>query len=96
MVMVTGSAIPTDKEKGMYTVYGKPDCPQCEQAKALLKNRGYEFTYVDIVNDPSKRTVLMVKVENAIGRLPRSLPVIFEGEKYIGGLDDINHATIPF
>lgn len=32
----------------MYAVYGRPNCPWCDKAKALLQERGLAFNYYDI------------------------------------------------
>ena len=29
----------------MIEIYGKPQCPFCDRAKALCEQKGYEYTY---------------------------------------------------
>jgi glutaredoxin 3 len=62
----------------MITVYGRPQCPFCDQAKALLENRGVEYTYVDITKQPQAREML---VEAGF----RSVPQIYNNATHIPG-----------
>jgi glutaredoxin len=43
----------------MITVYSKPQCPFCDQAKALLEQKGIPFTTVDVSVDPHAREKIM-------------------------------------
>ena len=36
-----------------YTVYTKPDCPQCDKTKAYFDARGISYTAVDITEVPA-------------------------------------------
>jgi len=70
-----------------YTVYGRPGCGPCLNAKELLKSKGKEFEYIDIMN--------LVPVElDDFKEKHRSVPQIYLGDKHIGGLQDLtNHLT---
>lgn len=35
----------------MFVVYGKPNCINCDKAKAMLNSAGFEFDYVDVTKD---------------------------------------------
>jgi glutaredoxin 3 len=65
-----------------YTVYGRPGCNPCQQAKDLLKSKDKAFTYVDIMN--------LVPVElDDFKEKHRSVPQIYLNDEYIGGLQDL-------
>ena len=65
-------------------VYTWSTCPFCIRAKALLQNKGVEFTEYCIDGDEQARDVM---AQRANGR--RSLPQIFIDEQHIGGCDDL-------
>ena len=65
-------------------MYSTQVCPYCQNAKALLKQRGVEAIddiHVDL--DPAQRTAMVALT----GR--RTVPQIFIGETYVGGCDDL-------
>jgi len=62
----------------MITVYGRPQCPFCDQAKALLENRGVAYEYIDITQDLEARQML---VDDGF----RSVPQIYKGTTHIPG-----------
>lgn len=64
-------------------IFTGPGCSHCEQAKALLKQHGLEY---------SERDVTSPGVINEFReRLPRlkALPQIFADGKHLGGLEDL-------
>ncbi|MDP9045442.1 MAG: glutaredoxin 3 [Pseudomonadota bacterium] len=66
-------------------MYSTQVCPYCQQAKALLRQRGVdtiEDIRVDL--DPTQRTRML---ELTGGR--RTVPQIFIGDTYVGGCDDL-------
>jgi len=65
-------------------VYSKDYCPYCKRAKALLTQKGVNFTNIEIGNN-AKLTQEMV--EKAGGR--RTVPQIFIDNIHIGGSDDL-------
>ncbi len=65
-------------------IYTWSRCPFCLRAKALLTQKGVEFTEYCIDGDESARQVMATR---ANGR--RSLPQIFINDQHIGGCDDI-------
>ena len=64
-------------------VWTKPNCPNCDQAKALLKNKGIEYEERNIGVDWTKEQLLEA-VPTA-----RTVPQIFMGEEYVGGYTDL-------
>ena len=77
------------KEKRMYTIYGKGNCPNCENAKKLLESKNIEFEYITI-NAASEEVKLL---ENIAGKSIKSVPQIIRTEngfsEYIGGLKEL-------
>ena len=69
----------------MYKVYGKQVCANCDKAKSLLTLKGIDFEYIDIEKDNDAR----VKLE-WYGF--RSVPQVFKGETYIGGLQSLQQS----
>jgi glutaredoxin len=64
-------------------VWSKHQCPYCDQAKALLKQRGIEFEERNIMTDWTKEQLL----EAVPGA--RSVPQIFLDDKLIGGFTEL-------
>jgi glutaredoxin len=62
----------------MIKVYGKPQCPYCDQAKALLESKDVAYEYIDITQQPQARQML---VESGF----RSVPQIYNDETHIPG-----------
>lgn len=65
-------------------IYTWSMCPFCIRAKALLSQKGVDFTEYCIDGDNEAREKM---AERANGR--RSLPQIFINDQHIGGCDDI-------
>lgn len=65
-------------------IYTKAFCPYCHRAKALLEQKGADFTEYDITMGGPKRTEML---ERAPGRT--TVPQIFIGGVHIGGCDDL-------
>lgn len=65
-------------------VYTWSRCPFCLRAKALLNEKGVEFTEYVIDGDEVARSQM---AKRAHGR--RSVPQIFINEQHIGGCDDL-------
>jgi glutaredoxin 3 len=65
-------------------IYTTPYCPYCLDAKALLKQKGADFTEIDVSRDRAMRGKM---TERAHGRY--TVPQIFIGDRHIGGCDDL-------
>lgn len=64
-------------------VWSKYNCPFCDQAKALLSQKGIEFEERKI-GDGYTREDLLEAVPTA-----RTVPQIFLGEEYVGGFTEL-------
>ncbi len=65
-------------------IYTSPLCGFCHAAKRLLKQKGVEFSEIDVLLHP-KRKVEMIERANG----GRTVPQIFVGETHVGGCDDL-------
>ena len=65
-------------------IYTWSSCPFCIRAKALLKQKGVEFTEYSIDGDIQAREKM---AQRANGR--RSVPQTFINNQHIGGCDDL-------
>ena len=66
------------------TVYSSMLCPYCTRAKRLLKEKGVEFTEIDLMQEPLRKREMIEKA----GGLT-SVPQIFVGETHVGGCDEL-------
>ena len=64
-------------------VWSKYNCPQCEQAKTLLRQKNIIFEERKI-GDGWYREDLLAEVPNA-----KSVPQIFFDQEYVGGLQEL-------
>lgn len=65
-------------------IYTTPTCPFCHAAKALLKDKGVDYSEITVL-DPELREAMTLR---AHGR--RTVPQIFINDAHIGGYDDIS------
>ena len=68
-----------------FTVFGRPGCGYCTQAKNVLESKKLPFRYVDIHREKIKPADL----EKTIGRPVKTVPQIFHGKLHIGGYEDL-------
>ena len=73
-----------DSSIAQVEIYTWKFCPFCIRAKALLNEKGVDFTEYSIDGDNDART----KMSERAGGL-RTVPQIFINEKSIGGCDDL-------
>jgi glutaredoxin 3 len=76
----------------MFTVYSKPACPACDTAKALLKQKGLDFSEVILdVGQPKVEGKTYIDRQSLLTKFPmaRTVPQITKGEQYIGGLQEL-------
>lgn len=64
-------------------IWSKYHCQYCEQAKALLKQKGIEFEERKIGDGWTKEDLLEV-VPTA-----RTVPIIFLNDEYVGGFEQL-------
>lgn len=65
----------------MYTVIGKPNCPQCDMVKSLFTAKHVDYKYQEIGKD--------ITLEEAKGLIPatvRSVPILMNDGKFVGGV----------
>lgn len=63
----------------MLVVYSKNHCPYCDQAKALLKNKGIEYSEIKIDEDSTAREFIVTEGH-------RTVPQIYkDGELFVEG-----------
>jgi glutaredoxin 3 len=65
-------------------VWSQTNCPACQEAKRILISYGIEYTECMIGTGTYTKKDLIEKVPNA-----RSVPQIFIGGEYIGGLPEL-------
>ncbi len=73
-----------------FTIYSKPGCTYCEQAKELLKSKGlqYEELILD-VGQLKDQGVTYYTVNQLKEKIPtaRTVPQIFKDGEHVGGFD---------
>lgn len=76
----------------MFTVYSKPACPFCDQAKQLLDHNGipYQVMHLD-VGQPRQEGENYISREELLALVPsaRTMPQIHDGSRFIGGFADL-------
>ena len=65
-------------------VYSKAVCPYCDRAKALLTQKGAEYTEKRIDLNPDDLQAMLEKSNGA-----RTVPQIFINDQHIGGFDQL-------
>ncbi|WP_252177252.1 glutaredoxin [Endozoicomonas sp. 4G] len=68
-------------------IYGKPDCPYCENAKMWAKTKSMDIEYLTINKDYTVEE-LQEAVESTGNRFTRSVPKIFVNGEFIGGFTE--------
>ena len=68
-------------------IYSKSACPQCDQAKMLLKTRSIEFKEIKI-DDEAERLAFFEKCGPSV----RQMPQIFINNQRVGGLAGLQAA----
>jgi glutaredoxin len=80
---------------GRYRVFSKPGCQYCEQAKALLTEKGLPFDeyVIDVgqVKDSRKSYVTLDYLKNLIPGV-RTVPQIFKDDELIGGFEALKQS----
>ena len=68
---------------GHVTIYTTPYCPFCMRAKGLLRERNIAYEEIDVASRPSLRDEISKKTGHM------TVPMIFIGEEFIGGADEL-------
>lgn len=64
-------------------IYTTPVCPYCVRAKQLFKQKGVQWTEIDVSRDANERMALMERTKQ------RTVPQIFINGQHVGGCDDL-------
>jgi glutaredoxin len=79
-----------------YTIYSKPNCAYCDQAKALLEQRGKPYVVVTLdIGQPKSSSEQYITKTDFLRLIPtaRTVPQIMgttaEGVHYIGGFQEL-------
>ena len=65
-------------------IYTSPLCGFCHAAKRLLKQKGINFSEVDVLINPSRKPEM---IQRANGK--KTVPQIFIGTTHVGGCDEL-------
>lgn len=68
----------------MITIYGSPGCVFCIRAKQLCGSKEIPFEYFNLGDD-----IPLIDIQERIGAPVRTVPQIFDGDKYIGGYQEL-------
>lgn len=75
-----------------FTIYSKPNCSHCDQAKKLLASKGMEYSelIIDVGQDkdPSKTYVAVSDLKQRVPSA-QSVPQIFVDDVHVGGLEGL-------
>ena len=66
-------------------IYSSPLCGFCHAAKRLLKQKGVNFSEINVLAQPARKSEML---QRANGR--HTVPQIFVGETHVGGYDDLS------
>lgn len=65
-------------------IYTSPLCGFCHAAKRLLKEKGVQFSEVDVLKQPGRKAEMIKRANGG-----RTVPQIFVGDTHVGGCDDL-------
>ena len=66
-------------------IYTSPLCGFCHAAKRLLKQKGVNFSEIDVLVDPSRKPEMIQRADGG-----RTVPQIFIGDTHVGGCDELH------
>jgi len=66
-------------------IYTSPLCGFCHAAKRLLKQKGVNFSEIDVLADPSRKPEMIQRANGG-----RTVPQIFVGDTHLGGCDELH------
>ncbi|QHJ13046.1 Glutaredoxin 3 [Paraglaciecola mesophila] len=65
-------------------IYTKGHCPYCHRAKALLEQKGVQYTEFKVDVQPELRPEMITRANGG-----STVPQIFIGSQHVGGCDDL-------
>lgn len=78
-----------------FNIYGKQDCPHCVAAKAILDQKGFEYSYRSVPEDLSREEFTAI-LSGDYNIIPRSFPQIevnhdhtINDWEYVGGFQQL-------
>lgn len=82
----------TENKMEHYTIYGKEACAFCDNAKAILTQRGKSFTYKKLDEDYHRDDLFEILADK-FNVIPRTFPQVIltsdDKESYIGGFTEL-------
>ncbi|SFN41755.1 glutaredoxin 3 [Roseovarius lutimaris] len=66
-------------------IYSSPLCGFCHAAKRLLKQKGVNFSEINVLAQPARKSEML---KRANGR--HTVPQIFVGKTHVGGYDELS------
>ena len=70
------------------TIYSTPVCPYCRRAKAFFDELKVVYKEVDLAGDEKLRNEMVEKYQW------QTVPMIFVGDEFIGGYDDVRELHV--
>jgi glutaredoxin len=71
-----------------FTIYSKPDCPYCDDAKTLIEQHGEKYNVITLGVDLSKEAFVKLILART-GKVVDTVPQVFLTRTYIGGFTDL-------
>ncbi len=68
------------------TIYGRASCGFCVAAKRLCEARGFDYTWIDMVEKGMSKDDIAAKVGHPVYTVPQ----ILVGDRYVGGYDQFS------
>jgi len=65
-------------------IYTSPLCGFCHAAKRLLKQKGVNFSEINLLTNPSRKPEMIKRAHGG-----RTVPQIFVGDAHVGGCDEL-------
>ena len=65
-------------------IYTSPLCGFCHAAKRLLKQKGVNFSEVNVLTNPGRKSEMIQRASGG-----RTVPQIFVGDMHVGGCDEL-------
>ena len=65
-------------------IYTSPLCGFCHAAKRLLKQKGINFSEINVMTNPGRKPEMIQRANGG-----RTVPQIFIGDIHVGGCDDL-------
>lgn len=65
-------------------IYTSPMCGFCHAAKRLLKQKGIDYSEINVWSDPARKPEMIKRANGG-----RTVPQIFVGDIHVGGCDEL-------